>query len=91
VFTGEFVPSEQSIQQVMPMFTVGVLPGYGSRKVFVWLDSQVTRLFAIKKEKEKQKKYAKSPNLIGMAPDEAKKRLAESNFELVKGCAVPTK
>lgn len=51
LFTGEFIPSETSVQQGVPMFTIGVLAGYGSRKVFIWLDSQVARLFSIKKEK----------------------------------------
>ena len=82
LFTGEFIPSEQTVQQAVPMFTIGALAGYGSRKVFVWLDAQVTRIFSIKKEKVKTAKYAKVPNLIGMTKEEAEIKLTELKLGL---------
>lgn len=81
LFTGEFVPSEQSAQQGVPMFAIGILAGYGGRKVFIWLDYQVGRLFKLKKSGEEEK-YKKVPNLVGMTKEEAEKALADANLTL---------
>jgi hypothetical protein len=91
LFTGEFIPAKESIQQGIPMFTLGVLAGYGSRKVFIWLDSQVDRIFKLKKEKEKADRFKKVPNLTGMTKEEAEKRLSESKLKLGKVTVTPTR
>jgi len=91
LFTGEFIPAKESVQQGVPMFTLGVLAGYGSRKVFIWLDSQVDRIFKLKKEKEKADKFKKVPNLTGMTKEEAEKRLTESKLKLGKVIVTPTR
>lgn len=91
LFTGEFIPPEESVQQGIPMFALGVLAGYGSRKVFIWLDSQVDRIFKIKREKEKSDKYVKVPNLTGMTEEEAEKKLLDSKLKLGKVSVTPTK
>jgi len=82
LFTGEFIPTEQTAQQAIPMFTIGALAGYGSRKVFIWLDHQVTRLFRIKAAKKTSEEMTKVPNLVGMEQEEAKNKLAEAKLEL---------
>jgi beta-lactam-binding protein with PASTA domain len=64
------------------MFAIGVLAGYGGRKVFIWLDYQVARLFKLKKPKEEAEKYKKVPNLVGMTKEEAEKALADANLTL---------
>jgi len=91
LFSGEFIPSEQSVQQGVPMFTIGILAGYGGRKVFIWLDYQVARLFKIKKDKAKADKYVKVPDLIGMTKEEAEAKLAELNLGMGKVNSAPTK
>ena len=82
LFTGEFIPSEQSVQQGVPMFAIGVLAGYGGRKVFIWLDYQVARLFKLKKSKVEAEKYKKVPNLVGLTKEEAEKALADAKLTL---------
>ncbi len=90
LFTGEFVPTAKTVEQSVPMFTIGVLAGYGSRKVFVWLDTQVNRLLATKKDKETSDKYARVPSLIGMSQDEAKRKLEEVKLRLGDVSLSPT-
>lgn len=45
VFGGSGSASTTDFGQVVAMFSVGVLAGYGSQDVFLWLDAQVTKLF----------------------------------------------
>lgn len=80
LFTGEFIPSEQSVQQGVPMFALGVLAGYGGRKVFIWLDYQVARIFKLKKEKTDSLRTV--PDLLGLTKEEAKQKLKDSDLAL---------
>ncbi len=80
LFTGEFIPSQQSVQQGVPMFALGVLAGYGGRKVFIWLDYQVARIFKLKKEKADE--YRTVPDLLGLTKEEAEKKLKGSDLVL---------
>jgi hypothetical protein len=73
LFTGEFIPSQQSVQQGVPMFALGVLAGYGGRKVFIWLDYQVARIFKLKQERTDE--YRTVPVLMGLTKDEAELKL----------------
>ena len=81
LFTGEFIPGEGTVQQAIPMFTIGLLAGYGSRKVFIWLDHHVDRIFKAIKTKEIET-LKKVPNLKGMTKEEAEKRLNYSELKL---------
>ncbi len=91
LFTGEYVPSEQSVQQEATMLAIGFLTGYGSRKVFIWLDHQVTRLFKFKKEGAEGEQLVKVPDLMGMTKEEAEVKLAEAKLTLGKVSFAPAK
>ena len=47
VFSGDASPDAATVSQVLAMFGVGVLAGYGSHNAFVWLDAQVSRIFQV--------------------------------------------
>jgi serine/threonine-protein kinase len=57
------------------MFALGILSGYGSREVFVWLDAQVTRIFKVSPQ-------TKVPDLLHKTKEEAEKILKASNLRL---------
>lgn len=59
--------------QLVTMFAVGILAGYGSRDVFLWLDAQVSRLFTYD---------VTAPNLIGLTLPEARVELQKDRLEL---------
>jgi len=82
LFTGEYIPAENTVQQAVPMFTIGALSGYGSRKVFVWLDSQVVRLFKLKSAKESKESKVKVPYLVGMCKEDAERVLTAAKLTL---------
>lgn len=90
LFTGEFIPSEGSVQQAIPMFTIGLLAGYGSRKVFIWIDSHVDRIFKLKKKERISEDLKQVPKLIGMNKEEAEKKLKDSELKLGKVNTAPT-
>jgi hypothetical protein len=88
LFTGEFIPSQQSVQQGVPMFALGVLAGYGGRKVFIWLDYQVARIFKLKKERTDN--YKSVPDLMGLSEKEAEKNLKDVDLVLGEVSSAPT-
>lgn len=90
LFTGEFIPSEGSVQQAIPMFTIGLLAGYGSRKVFIWLDSHVDRIFKLKKKKQISEDLKQVPDLKGLNKEEVEKKLKDSELKLGKVNTAPT-
>jgi hypothetical protein len=59
--------------QIIAMFSVGVLAGYGSRDVFLWLDAQVTKLF---------KYEVMVPNLRYQSVEQAEKNLHKAQLQL---------
>ncbi len=73
------------------MLAIGILAGYGGRKVFIWLDHQVARLFKITKEKAKKENFVKVPDLSGMTKEDAETKLAELSLGLGKVTSSPTK
>jgi hypothetical protein len=87
LFTGEFIPSQASVQQGVPMFALGVLAGYGGRKVFIWLDYQVARIFKINKLKTDN--YRTVPDLLGLTKEDAKKKLEDANLALGEVAVAP--
>lgn len=46
-FGGNFAPNENFANQALAAFAIGALSGYGSRRVLMWLDRLVKRLFKI--------------------------------------------
>jgi len=89
LFTGEFIPGEETVQQAIPMFTIGVLAGYGSRKLFIWLDYHVDRIFKLKKKKD-AKNLKMVPYLKGLTKEDAEKKLSDSDLRLGEVKTAPT-
>jgi hypothetical protein len=75
VLGGSFTPEEGSANQVLSAFGIGALAGYGSNKVFRWLDGHVNRIFSIQKE-------TAVPNLIGLTKDAAVTALEEAGLKV---------
>ncbi|MFX0202554.1 MAG: PASTA domain-containing protein [Candidatus Hodarchaeota archaeon] len=78
-FGGDFNLSDVGTVQEFSAFGVGSLVGYGSHKVFRWLDAQVDKLFKITKTPPYTTKV---PNLIDKTQEEAETLLKEANLEL---------
>ncbi len=78
-FGGGFALTEQREVQGFTAFAIGALAGYGSHKVFRWLDDQVNKLFKISPTEE-----AKVPDLTGKTKDEAEASLKEHTLNLGK-------
>lgn len=79
---GEIAPGSIGATQMTAMFGVGVLAGYGSRSVFIWLDAQVNRLFRVDGEQ-----LVELPALTGKSQPDAVAELA--NVGLVLGTVTP--
>ena len=56
-------------------WAAGTLAGYGSHKVFIWLDDKVNSLFKV------ETKMTTVPDLAGKSPDEAKQAIVNSNLK----------
>lgn len=54
VLGGNFVPDENAANQALSAFGIGALAGYGSHKVFIWLDWHVNRWFSTAKAEEER-------------------------------------
>ncbi len=76
-FGGNFTPNQDLTNQALAAFGIGALSGYGSHKVFRWLDSIVNRIFKIAKTPDVQ-----VPDLIGMTKDKAELILKEFSLKL---------
>lgn len=76
-FEGGFVPSEANGAQAFSAFAIGALAGYGSHKVFRWLDDKVNKLFRISPTTETE-----VPDLIAKTKDEAEIMLKKANLIL---------
>ena len=83
VVGGEFATEEMNIKQILSIFALGALAGYGSRKVFVWLDAQVNKVFKLPKKKENDL-YSQIPDVINKSRDEAEKILKGVELKLGK-------
>jgi hypothetical protein len=89
VFEGDFMPSEESLSQVVSMFALGALSGYGARKVFIWLDAQVNRIFKIKTDGVVSETHAQVPSLAGKTKEEASSILQKEGLVLGKEIQEP--
>jgi hypothetical protein len=74
-FGGSVAESDGFTTQAMSAFGVGALAGYGSHKVFIWLDSLVNKLFKVAKVPK-----VKVPDLTGKTKEEAETVLKKSNL-----------
>jgi hypothetical protein len=83
VLGGDFQPDVANARQTLSMFALGVLSGYGSREVFVWLDAQVTKLFKVSPQ-------TKVPDLLHKTKEEAEKILEAANLKLGKVAEEPS-
>jgi DNA-binding protein Fis len=61
-FGGNFAPNENFSNQALAAFAIGALSGYGSRRVLIWLDRLVKKLF---KTADAGAVVAKVPDLKG--------------------------
>ena len=50
IFGGDAQVPAANTPQFLANFGIGALAGYGAKDVFIWLDNQVSKLFAVKKE-----------------------------------------
>jgi hypothetical protein len=79
-FGGGFaIPAEAGDTQAFSAFAVGAIAGYGSHKVFRWLDEQVNKLFRISPVSE-----TRVPDLNNKTKDEAEALLKEVKLNLGK-------
>lgn len=83
ILGGDFQADAANIKQTLSMFAIGVLSGYGSREVFIWLDAQVKRIFKVAAE-------VKVPDLSHKTKDEAEEILKAANLKLGKVSEEPT-
>jgi len=56
IFGGSTPAVDANTPEFLANFGIGALAGYGAKDVFIWLDSQVSKLFAVKKD---------TPDVIG--------------------------
>lgn len=73
ILGGTFAEAENYPNQALSAFAIGALSGYGSHKVFLWLDEQVNKLFII---------MVKVPDLTGKTQKEAKLALEKVHLKL---------
>jgi len=78
-FGGDLAPGNSFSTQAMWAFAIGALAGYGSHKVYKWLDSQVNKLFKIAEVPQ-----VRVPDVKDKTKDEAEAILAKANLNLGK-------
>lgn len=79
VFSGESASTTTTLSQSLATFSVGVLAGYGSRNVFIWLDAQVGRIFRVPPA---DLPAITVPELTGRTLQEAEKILTVAHLKL---------
>ena len=80
---GDLQTDAANIRQILSMFAIGVLSGYGSREVFIWLDAQVKRIFKVTPE-------TKVPDLMHKTKEEVEEILKAASLKLGKISEEPT-
>jgi len=68
-----------NLNQVLSMFAIGVISGFGSHKVFLWLDHHVNKIFKFSVKSDTDE--IEVPNLTGMTKEEAEKALSEDGLK----------
>ena len=77
VFNGGNVGGTGAAITSLSAWATGTLAGYGSHKVFIWLDEKVNSLFKVD-----VRPTTKVPDLAGKTEDEAKKALEDAKLKL---------
>ncbi len=82
VVAGDISTSAPSPKQIVAMFGIGALAGFGSRSVFKWLDAKVADVFKTKPTTETAQTDATEsvPDLIGMTKQDAENAVSASNL-----------
>ena len=75
VFNGGAVGTPTAITSFSAWAT-GTLAGYGSHKVFIWLDDKVNTFFKVETKK------VTVPDVVGKSPEEAKKILTDTQLSV---------
>ena len=75
VINGGATPENNQLTSLSAWAT-GTLAGYGSSKVFIWLDDKVNTLFKI------DRKQVAVPNLLGKSEDDARQALSDAQLEV---------
>jgi hypothetical protein len=75
---GGFAADQNTANQALSAFAIGALAGYGSHKVFKWLDEHVNRTFSIAPAE------VGVPDLTGKSRAEAEAALKEAGLTLGK-------
>ncbi|HEX5884377.1 MAG TPA: PASTA domain-containing protein [Pyrinomonadaceae bacterium] len=76
VFNGGAAVSTPTAITSFSAWATGTLAGYGSHKVFIWLDDKVNTLFKVEAKK------VNVPDVIGKSPEEAKKILIDTQLSV---------
>ncbi len=76
IFGGSGSPGAAGLSEILATFSVGVLSGYGSKAVFVWLDEQVSSFFKVPPPK------VLVPKLVDLSQEDAEKALKDANLKL---------
>jgi hypothetical protein len=76
VFGGDSTAQAAGTSQALSTFATGVLAGYGSRQVFIWLDVQVNKLFKVTLAAQ-----VPVPDLIGKTRQEAEEILKAAELK----------
>ncbi len=89
ILGGDFSGGEgdTNIKQILSMFALGVVSGFGSHKVFLWLDHHVNRIFKISPRLDAVE--LEVPDLKDMTKEEAEKKLSETGLKLSESIDTP--
>ena len=80
IFGGQATSPEAATPQFLANFGVGALAGYGAKDVFIWLDAQVNKLFAIQQT---------TPDLKGQPQPVAVSQIQSQNLAVGALAAAP--
>jgi hypothetical protein len=80
IFGGDVSGAPTDTSQALANFGIGALAGYGSRDVFIWLDKQVSKLFAVPET---------TPKVTGQPEPVAVSQIQSKNLEVGAVATVP--
>ena len=73
IFGGNATGAETATPQLLANFGIGALAGYGAKDVFIWLDKQVGKLFAVTES---------TPDLTGKPQPSAESQIQAQNLSV---------
>ncbi len=80
IFGGQSISPDTVTPQFLANFGIGALAGYGSKDVFIWLDAQVNKLFAVQQT---------TPDVTGQPQPVAVSQLQSQSLAVGALAAVP--